>query len=154
MKRLSALALILAIPTMALAANVAPGDVKFDGMSVSEPVADTKGDPDAGRAVFVDRGLGNCLACHQNSEIENAQFPGNVGPSMDGVASRWEPQQLRAIIVNAKEVFGPDTIMPGFYTLDVGVDVAEDRKGKTILSAEEVEDVVAYLATLKQESAQ
>ena len=56
---------------------------------------------------------------------------------------------LRAIVVNAKQVFGPDTVMPGFYTLAVGADVAKAHQGKTILTAQQVEDVVAFLGTLK-----
>ncbi|MDY8107982.1 sulfur oxidation c-type cytochrome SoxX [Fulvimarina sp. 2208YS6-2-32] len=142
---------LLAAPAGAFAADIAPGDVAFSDMSVETPLSSEPGDPVAGREVFADRGLGNCLACHANSEIADAQFPGNVGPSMDGVADRWSAAQLRAILANAKAVFGPDTIMPGFYTLDVGVDVAEEFKGRTILSAGQVEDVVAYLTTLKDE---
>jgi L-cysteine S-thiosulfotransferase len=56
---------------------------------------------------------------------------------------------LRAIVTDAKQVFGPQTVMPGFYSLHVGVDVRKDLIGKTILSAQQVEDVVAYLSTLK-----
>jgi sulfur-oxidizing protein SoxX len=57
--------------------------------------------------------------------------------------------QLRAIVTNSKAVFGPDTVMPGFYSLDVGKHVRKDLVGKTILSAQQVEDIVAYLSTLK-----
>ena len=144
-------ALVLAGSSMAVAADVAPSDVTFSGMSVDKPVSSEAGDAGRGAKIYVDRGLGNCLACHANSAIKNAQFPGTVGPSMDGVAKRWDTGQLRAIVVNSKKVFGADTIMPGFYTLDVGVDVRKDLVGKTILSAQDVEDVVAYLATLKGE---
>ena len=59
-------------------------------------------------------------------------------------------EELRAIVVNSKAIFSEDTIMPGFYSLDVGKDVRKDLVGKTILSAQQVEDVVAYLATLKE----
>ena len=69
--------------------------------------------------------------------------------SLDGVGDRWSPEQLRAIVVNSKAVFGPQTVMPGFYSLDVGAHVADEFKGKTILTADQVESIVAYLATLK-----
>ncbi len=132
------------------AAEVAPGDVTFEDGMVTEPLTDQPGDPAAGAKAFADRGLGNCLACHQNPDMAKQLFHGNVGPSLEGVADRWEPAQLRAIVVNAKKVFGEETVMPGFYTLEVGTHLPEDLKGTTILSAQQVEDVVAYLATLKE----
>ena len=64
--------------------------------------------------------------------------------------SRWTPAQLRAIVIDSKVVFGPDTVMPGFYSLKVGKNPRKDLVGKTILSAAQVEDIVAYLATLKE----
>lgn len=81
--------------------------------------------------------------------MKNELFHGDVGPEMNGVADRYTEAQLRAIVVNSKQVFGPDTIMPGFYTLDVGLKPAEQFVGKTVLTAQQVEDVVAYLLTLK-----
>ncbi len=145
------LALALCGPSMVSAADIEPADVTFTGMSVDTPVSSEAGDAARGAKIYVDRSLGNCLACHANTAIKDAQFPGTVGPSIDGVGKRWDTGQLRAIVVNAKTVFGADTIMPGFYTLDVGVNVRKDLVGKTILSAQDVEDVVAYLETLKGE---
>lgn len=135
--------------TIALAADVAPNDVKFDGLSVNESLTGVVGDPDSGRKIFLNRKQGNCLACHANSDMNDQLFHGEVGPSLDGVAGRWQEPQLRTILVNAKAVFTEQTVMPGFYTLDVGADVREDLIGKTILSAQQVEDLVAYLMTLK-----
>jgi sulfur-oxidizing protein SoxX len=57
---------------------------------------------------------------------------------------------LRAIVSDSKKVFGSETVMPGFYSLNVGVNVRKDLVGKTILTAQQVEDVVAYLETLKE----
>ena len=134
----------------ALAADVAPADVKFNDMAVAEALTATPGDPEAGLKVFKDRSLGNCLACHANSGMEKELFHGTVGPAMDGAGSRWQPEQLRAIVADSKKVFGEQTVMPGFYSLEVGEKVREDLVGKTILTAQQVEDVVAYLSTLKE----
>jgi sulfur-oxidizing protein SoxX len=143
------LALSMALPPLALAAETAPADVSIADAQVADALTDKPGDPAEGRSIFMDRGLGNCLACHANADLDDQLFHGNVGPEMNGVAERWEPGQLRAIVVDAKQVFGEETVMPGFYTLDVGVNVAEKYQGKPILTAQQVEDVVAYLETLK-----
>lgn len=139
----------LSAAAAAMAADIAPGDVRFDDAAVAGRVSDHVGNAEAGKKAFVNRGLGNCLACHAVSTLSDELFHGDVGPSLDGAAGRWSAAQLRAIVVNAKQVFGPDTVMPGFYTLDVGTGVAKAFKGKTILTAEQVEDVVAFLGTLK-----
>ncbi|QKV17581.1 sulfur oxidation c-type cytochrome SoxX [Oricola thermophila] len=130
--------------------EMAPGDVKIMDMKVSGSLTGVPGDPAEGRKVFADRKLGNCLACHAVSDQSDQQFHGEVGPELDGVADRWSVDELRAIVVNSKAIFSEQTIMPGFYTLDVGINVRKDLVGKTILTAQQVEDVVAYLATLKE----
>ncbi len=142
----------LALPGMAApagAAEVPPSEVVVADFAVGQPLTDAPGDPAAGRKHFADRKLGNCLACHANTDLSEQLFHGNVGPPIDGVAERWEPAQLRAIVVNSKAVFGPETVMPGFYSLDVGADIRKDLAGQTILTAQQVEDIVAYLSTLK-----
>jgi len=145
------LGLAIAIASGATAAEVAPADVKFtEDNTVEASLTGTPGDPAKGREVFADRRLGNCLACHANTDMKDQLFHGDVGPSLDGVASRWNEAQLRAILVDSKKVFTDATVMPGFYTLNVGINVREESVGKTIISAQDVEDVVAYLATLKE----
>lgn len=139
----------MAITGGAIAGPVAPKDVKIVDMEVASSLTGQAGDPVNGRAAFANRKKGNCLACHVNSEMTDQLFHGEVGPSLDGVAERWTPEQLRAILVDSKQVLGEATIMPGFYTLDVGQHVMKKFVGKTILTAQEVEDVVAYLTTLK-----
>lgn len=144
-------ALLLAAGTNAWASGlVGPTEVKFQDNAVMASLTGAPGDPVAGRKTFSDRKLGNCLACHQNSDLKDQLFHGEVGTPLDGVAARWKPEELRAILVDSKKVFGPDTVMPGFYTLEVGVNVSKDFEGKTILSAEQIEDLIAYLATLKE----
>ena len=134
----------------ARAEDVKPEAVKFTDMTVSEPLTGKAGDAAEGAKVFVDRKLGNCLACHEVTVLQKELFHGNVGPSLDGVADRWKPAELRAIVTDSKQVFGPETVMPGFYSLNVGVNVRKDLVGKTILTAQQVEDVVASLETLKE----
>lgn len=145
---LAAAALCAGITT-AVAADTAPADVKFSDGMVSQSLTGAAGKVADGRKFFADRKLGNCLACHANSDMSEQLFHGDVGPSLDGVAERWSPEQLRAIVVNSKAVFGDQTVMPGFYSLDVGKDVTKDLVGKTILTADQVESIVAYLGTLK-----
>lgn len=147
-KHIAALGILAVTASLALA-ETAPEDVKFEDMAVNESLTGQPGNPEEGAKVFSDRKAGNCLACHANKEKSKELFHGTVGPSLDGVASRYEPAQLRAIVANAKMIFTEDTVMPGFYSLKVGANVAKDRQGQTILTAQQVEDVVAYLATLK-----
>ncbi|MCP1200812.1 sulfur oxidation c-type cytochrome SoxX [Notoacmeibacter sp. MSK16QG-6] len=140
----------VALAGSAMAQDVKPEAVAFsDSGGIETPVAAQAGSAEAGQKVLTDRKLGNCVACHQVSTLD-APFQGNVGPSLDGVGDRYEPDMLRAIVVNPKKALYDGTIMPGFYTLDVGKHVREDLVGKTILSAQQVEDVVAYLQTLKE----
>ncbi len=107
------------------------------------------GDAEKGKKTFANRKLGNCLACHANKDLASQPFHGEVGPSLDGVAGRYEEKQLRAIMINSKSVLGEATIMPSFYRLENGIRTMKKFKGKTILNAEQVEDVIAYLKTLK-----
>lgn len=134
----------------ATADTVKPGDVKIVDGGIAASLTGQPGDAAKGREWFMGRKLGNCLACHANSDLANQPYHGEVGPSLDGVASRWEPAQLRAIVVNSKVALHEDTIMPAFYR-DSGFNrVAEKFAGKTILEAQQVEDIVAYLMTLKE----
>jgi sulfur-oxidizing protein SoxX len=142
-------AALCAFATCAWAADVAPGDVKITGGKLSQSLTGAPGNAADGRKFFADKKLGNCLACHANSDQSEQLFHGEVGPVLDGVSERRSTEELRAIVVNSKAVFGPKTVMPGFYSLDVGKNVRKDLVGKTILTADQVESIVAYLATLK-----
>jgi L-cysteine S-thiosulfotransferase len=107
------------------------------------------GDPKEGVKVVTERRLGNCLSCHEISALREEEFHGDVGPSLDGVAERWDTGALRMIVVNAKMVLGEETIMPAFYRVDGLNRVRPEFVGRPILSAQQVEDIVAFLATLK-----
>jgi len=147
----AACAVALALyPLAASAGEIAPGDVAFEDMKVAVPLTGVPGNPEEGAKAFANRGLGNCLACHALDALSKEQFHGDVAPPLDGVADRWSPEELRAIIVDSKQVFTEVTMMPGFYSLNVGINVRNDLVGKTVLTAQQVEDVVAFLATLKE----
>lgn len=139
--------LIAAGPVMA--DEIAPGDVVFgDYGEVEASLTGVPGDAAAGREAFMNRRLGNCLACHENSEMADQPFHGEVGPVLDGVGDRWSVADLRGIIVNSKNIF-PGTIMPAFYVNEGFIRVREEYVGQPILTAQQVEDVVAYLMTLQ-----
>lgn len=115
-------------------------------LSIPKPLTETPGDPGRGRALALDRSKGNCITCHEMPV--RADFQGNLGPPLDGIGARYEPGELRLRLVDSKRI-NPDSNMPSFYRLEGLVGVRRDWRGKTILSAQEVEDVLAYLLTLK-----
>ena len=119
----------------------------MDGTSIPKSLTGKPGDPAKGRAVVINRRQGNCLACH-TAPIPEQAFQGEVGPSLAGVADRYTEGELRLRVVNPK-VLNPDTFMPAFYRTEGLHRVTKNFQGKTILTAEQVEDVVAYLLTLK-----
>ena len=132
-----------------LAGEVKPMAVAFADGAVEASLSGQAGDAENGRKVFTNRKQGNCLACHENADIPEQPFHGEVGPTLDGVADRWSEGELRGIVSNAKMMF-EDTIMPAFY-IDAGYTrPLEKFDGKSILTAQQVEDVVAYLLTLKE----
>ena len=137
--------------SIANAGGVAPGDVKYtqDNGVVMASVSGVAGDAAAGRMAFANRKQGNCLACHVNSDMKEQQFHGEIGPSLDGVNERYKASELRAILIDAKKSLSETTMMPGFYSLNLGVRITDKFKDKTILSAQQVEDILAYLQTLK-----
>lgn len=111
---------------------------------IPAPLTEVAGDVDKGRKAVVNRKQGNCLACHAVSSLDNQPFHGEVGPSLDGVSERYSDAQLRLILVDSKKVF-EGSIMPSFYRTDGYKRVAKKFDGKTILSAQQVEDVIAFL---------
>ncbi len=139
-----------ALASFATAETVAPADVQFDEYgAVAASLTGVAGDAANGRKVFMNRKKGNCLACHVNDDMSEQSFHGEVGPELNGVADRWETAELRGIVVNAKKMFD-GTIMPAFYR-DAGFNrTLKKFDGKSILSAQEVEDLLAYISTLKE----
>jgi sulfur-oxidizing protein SoxX len=143
--------------TIAVAAEVAPENVVFDDYgAVAESISGAAGDAANGLVTMENRGKGNCFACHQLSSQSQIPFQGNIGPSLDGAGSRWDETQLRGIVANAKITF-PDTMMPSFYKTSGYIRPGDAFTGKAgteplppLLTAQEVEDVVAYLLTLTE----
>lgn len=119
-----------------------------ENYAIAEPLCGLVGDPQRGRILAADSHGGNCLACHK-MPIPEEPFHGNVGPPLDAVGARYSPAQIRLRIVDEQQL-NPMTIMPGFYRDPALANrIADDYWGKTFLSAQQVEDLVAYLVTLK-----
>ena len=116
--------------------------------SIPQPLSGQPGDPARGRAIVANRTVGLCLLCH-SGPIPEERFQGNLAPSLEGAGLRSTPDQLRLRLVDARRL-NPDTIMPPYYRLDGLTRVAKNFQGKTIFTAQQIEDVVAYLATLKE----
>jgi sulfur-oxidizing protein SoxX len=118
-----------------------------DEHSIPKSLTGKAGDAANGRKLAIHRKKGNCLACHK-MPIPEQLFHGTIGPDLAGVASRYSEAELRLRVVDPK-VLNADTIMPSFYRESGYTAVLKQFKGKTIISAQDVEDIVAYLMTLK-----
>ncbi|MDD8022044.1 MAG: sulfur oxidation c-type cytochrome SoxX [Paracoccaceae bacterium] len=136
-------------------AEVAPTEVTFEEGAVAQSLTGTAGNAEEGSKIVANRALGNCVACHVIS-ANSADFQGNIGPTLDGAADRWSEAQLRGIVVDAKHTF-PDSVMPGMFKTGPYIRPGDAYTGKAapadlppILTAAQVEDVVAYLLTLKE----
>ena len=147
MFRASLFAVLLALAVPAARAQEGPRDYVVVGDAIAEPLAAQPGDAARGRAIVANRSVGLCLLCHSGS-IPEERFQGTLAPSLAGAGTRWSVGQLRLRIVDGARL-NPDTIMPPYYRTAGLQRVAKVFEGKTILTAEQIEDVVAYLATLK-----
>ena len=137
----------LLTPTGALAPEeLRPHTVVGDAIPVS--LTGVAGDPVRGRATVVDRRLGACLLCHTGPFPEE-KFQGTLAPDLSGAGSRWSEGQLRLRLVDATRL-NPDTIMPAYYRVEGLTRVGPTWLGKPILTAAQIEDVIAFLATLHE----
>ena len=115
--------------------------------SLPSSLTGAAGDPAAGKNIVLDRHVGLCLLCHSGPFPEE-RFQGSVAPSLAGVGARLSEGQIRLRIVDSSRV-NPNTIMPAYYKSEGLTRVAPAQRGKTVLSARQIEDVVAFLVTLK-----
>ena len=117
------------------------------GDAIAQSLTGAPGDAERGQKIVTNRQVGLCLLCH-SGPYPGERFQGTMAPDLSGAGSRWNEGQLRLRIVDASR-FNADTIMPPYYRVDGLARVAPNFRGKPILTAEQIEDVVAYLMTLK-----
>ena len=117
------------------------------GDAIPESLTGAVGDRVSGRVIVLDRRRGACLLCHTGPFSEE-RFQGTLAPDLSGAGSRWSPGQLRLRLVDATRL-NPATIMPPYYRLDGLTRVGRAWLGTPILTAQQVEDVVAFLTTLR-----
>ena len=142
----SAAAALLAIAACAPAGAEPLQPYEIVGDAIPAPLTATPGDAARGRAIVINRRVGLCLLCHSGPFPEE-KLQGNLAPDLAGTGARWSVGQLRLRIVDARRL-NPETIMPPYYRID-GLDrVAPAFRDKPIFSAQQIEDVVAFLATL------
>jgi sulfur-oxidizing protein SoxX len=117
------------------------------GDAIPIPLGGRVGNAARGEALVRDRERGNCLICHQGAD-PSEPFQGTIGPPLGGVGARLEPGQIRLRLVDASTL-NPQTVMPPYFRTENLHDVAPSFRGKPALSAQEIEDVVSYLASLR-----
>ena len=118
------------------------------GDAIPAPLTSVPGDAARGRAIVVNRQVGLCLLCH-NGPFPEERFQGNLAPDLAGAGARWSVAQLRLRIVDSRRV-NPDSLMPAYHRTDGLARVGRAWTGKPVLDAQQVEDVVAFLATLRE----
>jgi sulfur-oxidizing protein SoxX len=139
------LAALLALPALASAQALAPYAVQGD--AIAAPLQGRRGDSARGRAIVTNRQLGLCLLCH-SAPITEERFQGDLAPSLAGAGVRWTAGQLRLRLVDPQRVV-PGSLMPAYYRVDGLQQVGAAWRGKPLLNAQQIEDVVAWLTTLK-----
>ncbi|WP_257197988.1 MULTISPECIES: sulfur oxidation c-type cytochrome SoxX [unclassified Bradyrhizobium] len=134
----------LALSSPTQADELVPYTVVNDG--IPQSLTGSPGDAVRGRALVLARTT-TCILCH-SGPFPEARFQGDIAPDLAGAGNRWTVSQLRLRLVDASR-FNAETIMPSYYRTDGLVRVGRNFAGKPILSAAEIEDIVAFLATLR-----
>jgi len=155
-RQITMAAALAAFAAMPAASETAPKDVIYEEGAIAASLTGVPGNAEEGAKVISTRSLGNCVACHVITAMPKAQFQGNVGPALDGAASRYSEAQLRGLVANAKLMF-EGSRMPSFFKVDGYIRPGEGYTTKPaaeplppILTGQQIEDVVAYLLTLKE----
>jgi sulfur-oxidizing protein SoxX len=143
---LASLLLAMAMPAMARAQSA-----MVTGDAVVQSLTGSAGDPARGRAIIADRQKGFCLLCH-GGPFPEEPLQGNLAPSLAGAGSRWNEGQLRLRLMDNKRV-NPESIMPAYHRIEGLNRVGAIWRDRPILSAAEIEDVLAFLMGLKAEKA-
>jgi sulfur-oxidizing protein SoxX len=134
-------------PAALIAAGCMAGPVSGEE-AISQSLTGAAGDPARGRAIVVNRQVGLCLLCHSGPFPEE-RFQGDFAPDLKGAGSRWSEGQLRLRIADSSQI-NAATIMPSYHRTEGLVRVAPAFRGKPVLTAEQIEDVVAFLMTLRE----
>ncbi len=141
--------------TSASAVDVAPASVIFTEGAVAVSLTGAAGDPVKGRDIVLSKKKGNCIACHSNGEMPDVAFHGEIGPDLTSVGDRYSEAELRGILIDAKLTF-EESMMPSFYKVDGFYRPGKAYTGKAaddtfapLLTAQQIEDALAYLMTLK-----
>jgi sulfur-oxidizing protein SoxX len=145
MRALAVAFVLLLPPCAATAEELAP--YVIEGGEIRAPLTGQKGDPARGRVIVAERQKGLCLLCH-TAPIPEERFQGDLAPPLAGVGARMSEGAIRLRMVDGAKV-NPETIMPAYYRTEGLTRVAPAFRGKPILEAAEIEDVIAYLMTLK-----
>lgn len=146
----SARLFVLLLAALPATAQVPRPVAVVDG-AIPASLTGVPGNAARGRALVADRQRGLCLLCHAGPFPEE-HFQGNLAPDLAGAGSRWNEGQLRLRLVDGKRL-NPDSIMPSYYRTEGLTRVAPALRGRTILTAAEIEDVLAFLLTLREETA-
>jgi sulfur-oxidizing protein SoxX len=141
-----AVLLAAALPAAGAQDGLKPFAVVGDAIPVS--LTGAPGDPERGRAIVASRHVGLCLLCH-SGPFPDERMQGTLAPDLRGAGDRWTEGQLRLRIVDAAQL-NPGTIMPPYYRVGGLNRVAPSFRGKPVLTAEQIEDVVAFLSTLRE----
>lgn len=136
-----------ALATVLLALPLAGGAVTVVGDGIPEAIEGRVGDAARGRAIVASRQQGLCLLCHSGPFPEE-RFQGRLAPDLAGAGSRWSVAQLRLRLVDPRRL-NPDSIMPAYHRTQGLTRVARAWEGRPLLDAQQIEDVVAWLATLR-----
>ncbi len=118
-----------------------PRSLALSLQSMPQSLTGTLGDPERGRQLLANRQKGDCLSCHKLGTLAPVAEQGGIGPALDGIGNRLSKPQLRQVVAEPKAYF-PDTIMPSYYK-------SSESGEAPLLTAAEVEDLVAFLETLK-----